>query len=215
MNVRTVAVIGGTGRLGIGLAKRLAQAGVEVMIGSRDAAKARTAAGSVESGQARGLVNPEAARAAELIIMTVPYAAHRPTLWAIGEETAGKVVVETTVPLVEANPLRLERPQAGSVAEEAQQALPQARIVGAFHTVSAGMLADLSRRLHGDVLVCGDYAEAKDVVAELVRAIGMRPVDVGMLARAHALEELAGLVMTLNRRYKRRDLGITVAGLKV
>ncbi len=213
MTGRTVALIGGTGHLGIGLATRLAHAGIEVVIGSRSAAKAQEAATRVDRDRVRGMTNPEAGRLAELIIVTVPYAAHHATLETLGELTDGKVVVDTTVPLAQSRPGRLERPPGESAAEAAQRILSQARVVAAFHTVSAGMLTDLSRPLHGDVLLCGDDATAKAALGELVRAIRMRPVDVGELAAARALEQLAGLVLALNRRYRQHDLGITVAGL--
>ncbi len=213
MSVHAVALIGGTGQLGVGLARRLARAGVEVLIGSRTATKAQDAARLVERGQARGLTNPEAARLAEVLIVTVPYAAHQAALLAIERDTAGKVVVDTTVPVMQTKPVRVERPPAGSAAEEAQRTLPEAHVVAAFHTVSAGMLADLARPLHGDVLLCGDDAAAKATLGGLVQAIGMRPIDAGPLAQAQALEQLAGLVFALNRQYKRHDLGITVAGL--
>lgn len=213
MTDRTVALVGGTGHLGIGLAMRLAHAGIEVVIGSRNATKAQEAAARVDRDRVRGATNPEAGRLAELIIITVPYAAHRTTLQTLGELADGKVVVDTTLPLGESRPIRLERPPGESAAEEAQQILPRARVVAAFHTVSAGMLADLSRPPHGDVLLCGNEAEAKAMLGELVRAIKMRPVDVGELAAARVLEQLARLVLVLNRRYRRHDLGISVAGL--
>ncbi len=213
MSVQTVALIGGTGRLGVGLARRLAQAGMEVFIGSRTPTKAQEAAGRVRQGEVHGVANPDAARLAEVLVLTVPYAAHQSVLGTIEEGAAGKVVIDTTVPLVESTPVRVGRPPAGSAAQEAQQALPAARIVAGFHTVSADMLADLSRSLHGDVLLCGDDSPAKATVEGLVRAIGMRPVDTGALVHAQILEQLAGLVLALNRRYKRHDLGITVAGL--
>lgn len=210
---RTVALIGGTGHMGIGLARRLAQAGMDVIIGSRDGTKARAVASSLGFASLRGRHNPEAAGTAEVIVLTVPYAAHRSTLLAIAGDTDGKVVVDTTVPLVRNSSLHVIRPPARSAAEEARELLPRARIVSGFHTVSADLLADLTRTLHGDVLLCGDDAGAKEIAAELVRAIRMRPVDVGALSQAHALEQLAGLLLALNRRHRRRDLGVQISGL--
>lgn len=205
-----VAIIGGTGRLGLGLARRLRAAAVEVVIGSRDPARAETVAQSIGLPAQVGQSNVEAAGSAEVIIVTVPYDAHAQILSGIADATAGKVVVDTTVPFADS---AAGRPEADSAAEKARRMLPGARVVAGFHTVSASMLADLARPPHGDVLLCGDDEDAKQVVARLVRAIRMRPVDVGPLVQARILEPLAGVLLTVNRRYKKRDLGIQIAGL--
>jgi len=206
-----VAIIGGTGRLGLGLARRLRAAAVEVVIGSRDPARAETVAQSIGLPAQGGQSNVEAAGSAEVIIVTVPYDAHAQILSGIADATTGKVVVDTTVPFADSAAGRRE---ADSAAEKARRMLPRARVVAGFHTVSASMLADLARPPHGDVLLCGDDEDAKQVVARLVRAIPMRPVDVGPLVQARILEQLAGLLLTINRRYKKRDLGIQIAGLE-
>lgn len=200
-----VAIIGGTGRLGLGLAARLRAATVEVVLGSRDPARAQTAAQSIGLPARAGRANGDAAAAAEVIVITVPYEAHTQIVSTIAGAVAGKVVVDTTVPFAPAGPV--------SAAEDARRLLPQARLVAGFHTVSAPMLADLARPPHGDVLLCGDNEEANAMVAGLVRAIGMRPVDAGPLAHARILEQLPRLLVTINKRYARRDLGITIAGL--
>lgn len=215
MSDLTVALIGGTGNLGIGLAIRLADRGVEVIIGSRDAAKAEHAAARVDGHRVRGMMNPDAVKAAPVIILTVPYAAHQTTLQSIREFTEGKVVVDTTVPLVGGRPLRLEQPPAGSAAEETQHALPAARVVSAFHTVSAEMLEDRAKPLHGDVFLCGNDAAAVTTLEGLVHTIGMRPINAGRLDMSRILEPLTLLLIGLNRRYKRHDLGMSVAGLDV
>ncbi len=213
MTTPIVALVGGTGHLGLGLATRFAHAGIDVVIGSRTPEKAQESAARVGRDRVRGAGNADACRLAEMIIITVPYAAHHETLQALTELVDGKVVVDTTVPLAQGRPVRLERPPGGSAAAEAQQLLPKGRVVSAFHTVSARMLADLSRPIRGDVLLCGEDPTAKASLEELVRAIKMRPVDAGGLALAHGLEHLAVLMIALNRRYRRDDLGITVAGL--
>ncbi len=213
MTTPTVALVGGTGRLGLGLARRFAHAGIEVVIGSRTPEKAQESAARVGRDRVRGASNADVCRLAEMIVITVPYAAHHATLQTLRDLVDDKVVVDTTVPLAQGHPVRLEQLPHGSVAEEAQQLLPKSRVVSAFHTVSARMLADLSRPLHGDVLLCGEDPTAKASLEELIRAIKMRPVDAGGLAVAHGLEQLAVLVLALNRRYRRDDLGITVAGL--
>lgn len=202
---KRVAIIGGTGRLGLGLARRFQAASVEVALGSRDPVRAETVAQSIGLSPQAGRDNTAAAQAAEVVIITVPSGAHAQILSGIAGATAGKVVVDTTVSFTGST--------AGSAAEEAWRMLPRARVVAGFHTVSAPMLADLARRPHGDVLLCGDDEEAKEIVAGLVRAIRMRPVDAGPLVHARILEQLATLLVAVNKRYKRRDLGIQVAGL--
>src|SRR5207249_9306667 len=144
-----------------------------------------------------------AAKSSVDIVIPVPSEAHTQILTAIAKATAGKVVVDTTVSFT--------RSAAVSAAEEASRLLPRARVVAGFHTVSAPMLADLARPPHGDVLLCGDDEGAKESVAHLVRAIRMRPVDAGPLAHARILEQLPRVLVTINKRYRRRDLGIQIA----
>jgi 8-hydroxy-5-deazaflavin:NADPH oxidoreductase len=206
-----VAIVGGTGRLGSGMAKRLHRGGVGVLIGSRDPAKAQRAAASAGLPAQSGQANREAAAAADVVIVTVPYAAHRATLAEIDDAVSGKVVVVTTVPLDRGE---LIRPETGSAAQDAAALLPHSRVVAGFHTVSSAMLADLSRAPHGDVLLCGDDPAAKAIAADVARLMGLRPVDAGGLANAALLEQLAGLLLTLNRRYKKRDLGVHIVGLE-
>lgn len=205
-----VAIVGGTGRLGLALARRLHRAGVDVVLGSRDASRAQAAAGSIDLPAHAGRLNADAAGLADVIVITVPYDGHGQILAGIAGAAAGKVVMDATVPFGRA--ADAARPVAAA-AEETRGLLPAARVVAGFHTVSAPMLADLTRPPHGDVLLCGDDPGAKDLVAGLVRRIGMRPVDAGPLVQARTLEQLAGLLVTLNKRYKRRDLGIQIAGL--
>ncbi len=212
MSDLTVAIVGGTGNLGIGLATRLTAGGIQVVIGSRDEAKAAKAAARVDGSRARGMKNPDAVKVSPIIILTVPYAAHQATLQSIRELVEGKIIVDTTVPLAPGRPLRLERPPAGSAAEETQRALPSARVVSGFHTVSAEMLADRSRPLHGDILLCGDDAAATTTLEGLVHTIGMRPINAGGLEMARILEPLTLLMMGLNKRYRRHEMGISVAG---
>ncbi len=206
-----VAIIGGSGHLGHGLAQRLHGAGVEVMVGSRDAARAQAAAQSIGLSSDAGRLNVDAALWATVIVVTVPYEAHRQTLESIAPVVSDKIVVDTTVRLSRSG--ERATPASGSAAEEARELLPTARVVAGFHTVSAAMLADPARQLHGHVLLCGDDAGGKERVAEMIRLLGMRAVDTGKLGQAGILESVAGLLLAINRRYKRRDLGIEIAGL--
>jgi len=208
-----VAIVGGTGRLGMALARRLSRAEVQVIIGSRDPAKAKSAAASLGAA-ARGLSNADAAAAGRVIVLSVPYAAHRVTVESLAVGAAGKVVIDTAVPLVTGEVQHVDLPPAGSLALETAALLPDAKVAAAFHTVSSAMLNDLERPPHGDVLICADDTNAKEAAEGLVRAVGMRPVDAGGLSHSHALEHLAGLLLVVNRRYRRRDLGITIAGLE-
>lgn len=208
-----IAIIGGTGRLGLGLTRRLSRTPTPVLVGSRDQNRARAAAMEAGLGAGQGRTNVDAAREADLVILAVPIEGHEPTLRALAPYLGGKVLLDTTVHY-ERKTRSVLLPDGISAAERAQRLVPQARVVSGFHTVSAAMLADLERPAQGDVLLCGDDAGAKAPVAAMVRSIGMRPVDAGALATSRLLEQLAGLLIDLNRRYKKKDLTIQIAGLE-
>lgn len=211
-----IGVIGGTGHLGFGLVMRWTAAKVPVVIGSRSPERAREAAERVRmatgGGPVDGAGNLEAARAADLIVVTVPAAAHAETLAAIAPAANGKIVVDTTVPLDVPPSYALQLPE-GSAAERAQRILARSQIVAAFHTVPASLLADLVRPVDCDVLVCGDAREAKARVIELATAFGARAVDIGALRQAHTLERLTAMLISVGRRVGRHDLGIRLTGL--
>ncbi len=215
--VTTVGVIGGTGHQGLGLAMRWAAARVPVVIGSRSPERAREAAARVRTatggGPVDGMGNLQAAREAEIVVVTVPAGAHAETLAALAPALEGKVVVDTTVPLDSTFSHAVPLPE-GSAAERAQRILgARARVVGAFHTVPASLLADLSRPIECDVLVCGDDAEAKARVVEIAKPLGARVIDVGGLQQAHTLERITALLIDLGRRVGRHDLGVRITGL--
>jgi NADPH-dependent F420 reductase len=208
-----IALIGGTGRLGTGLAGRLASAGYDVVIGSREPARAASVAATLDTPRVSGADNERAARAAEMIILTIPYAAHRASVVALAGSSAGKIVVDPTVPLLSVRPVELAVPDEGSAAARTQAMLPQSRVVSALHTVSADLLADFDHTLHGDVLLCGNDAAARDAVAALIRAIGLVPIDAGPLTWAQTLEQLGALMIQINQRYKRKHAGLRITGL--
>ncbi|HEX6988377.1 MAG TPA: NADPH-dependent F420 reductase [Bacillota bacterium] len=215
-----VGVLGGTGELGLGLAGRWARAGVEVVIGSRDEHRAREAARSLAAlpgaTAVEGLTNPEAAAAAEVVIIAVPAAAQPAVLTEAAAHLRGKIVVDATVPLAAGDPTRLDPPPEGSAAQRADRILAAAggaRVVSGFHTVPARLLQDLDRKLAMDVLLCGDDDAAKARVAELARIIGLRPIDCGPLTQAATLERLTPLIIGISKRYRRRHVGLTFTGL--
>jgi NADPH-dependent F420 reductase len=200
-----VGIVGGTGKLGSGLAERWARAGHSIAIGSRDPAKARAHA---EELAATGLPvtggdNAWAAREGDVVVLTVPYAAHAETLRSIVDAAAGKVLVDTTVPLKPPKVSRVQLPEGQAAALEAQAILgPTTPVVAALHHVSAAHLADPAHAIEAHVLVASDDAKAKAVAIGLVRDLGLRGLDAGPLANAIALESLTPILIHLNRTYK-------------
>ncbi|HEX7292454.1 MAG TPA: NADPH-dependent F420 reductase [Conexibacter sp.] len=222
MSVSPVTIVGATGDLGFGLALRLAHAGVPVVIGSRDAERAAEAAervrAAVPDADARGLANPEAAAAADLVVLSVPFASQAATLRSIRASIApGAVLLDVTVPLATAvggRPTRTLGVPQGSAAQQAQELVPDGvRVVAGLHTVAARHLADLDHAFDEDALLCGDDADAKARVAELLRRIpGLRPVDAGRLEIARIVEQLTALTIAINVRHK-VTAGVKIVGL--
>jgi NADPH-dependent F420 reductase len=212
----TIAVLGGTGDQGRGLARRFAAAGNPVIIGSRSSGRAAAAAAGLGEGQpARGLANDEAAAAADLAIVAVPWEGHRALLASLASPLAGKVVVDCV------NPLGFDRHGAyplpvaeGSAAEQAAALLPGSVVVGAFHHVSSVLLLDPSvTRVEQDVLVVGDDRAATDLVQALVARIpGMRGVYAGRLRNCRQVEALTANLLSINRRY-RAHAGLRITGI--
>jgi len=218
-------VIGGTGDEGYGLALRWAKQGYEVVIGSRDPVKARSAANKIKDAAGRnsrvtGLVNPEAASKADVVVITVPFAALIDTIKSIrGSLRPGQIVVNVTVPLetaVGGSATRTVEVWDGSAGGLASRLLPkEVRLVSAFNNVSAEMLNDLSREVDCDVLVCGGDAEAKKTVIDLARAIpGVRALDAGPLENSRIVEQLTALLVSLNIRYGVKTAGLRITGVQ-
>jgi len=220
---QTVALIGGTGRLGPGLALRLARAGVPVVIGSRDRQRAREKAVALSDRLAtagggaaiRGASNPEAAATADLAFLTVPWEAQAALLPKLAGPLSGKIVVSTGVPVrfdLALGPIAMPVAE-GSAAEQAAALLAESRMVAGFHTVSSAHLSRLERELDEDVLLCGDDEPAKAEVAEMTgRLPGIRVVDAGRLGNAHHLEQLTVLLLSINR-LSGRTVGVHLTGL--
>jgi NADPH-dependent F420 reductase len=211
-----VAIIGGTGALGFGLAARWSRAGVPVVIGSRDEGRAREAA--EKAGASQGLQNADAARAARVVFLTVPFRNQSENLTNLRDVLQeGQLLVDCTVPLAAAVSGRATRMLGvwqGSAAQQAAEMAPDGvRVVAALHTISAATLGDLDTPLDEDILICGDRKADKRVVAELVSRIdGLRPVDAGRLEMARIVESLTALCIGMNARYK-THAGIRITGL--
>lgn len=209
MNTQTIAVIGGTGNLGFALARRWTKAGLKVIIGSRDSASAEAAAQKIG---AVGMANADAAAQADIIVLAVPFAAQAQTLEAIAPHAAGKIVVETTVPLVPPKVMQVQLPAEGSAAKRAAAMLPaDVRLISAFHNVAAHKLAT-DEVISGDVLVFGDEPAARAVGIGLAEATGLRGLHGGPLANSAAAEALTSVLIFLNRTYKVDGAGLHITG---
>jgi NADPH-dependent F420 reductase len=224
-----VAIVGGTGKEGQGMAARWARAGHAVYIGSRDAERARAAAAELSSkaglstdpapalrGGAglSGGDNAWAVQQAEVVVLSVPYAAHAETLRGLKAELAGKIVVDITVPLKPPDVRRVNLPEGKAAALEAQALLgPGTKVVAALHHVSAVHLSALDHAIDCDVLACSDDAEALKTVLALIESLGTRALDAGPLANAVALESLTPVLLHINRKYRNPGVGIRFTGL--
>lgn len=214
----TVAILGGTGPQGRGLARRFAAGGVRVVVGSRNAATAEATAESLVAatgGDVRGTENRAAAASAEIVIVAVPWDGHANLVTSLRAELAGKVVIDCVNPLGfdKNGPYALVVPE-GSAAQQAQELLPESRVVGAFHHVSATLLEDPDvAELDTDVLVVGDDRDAVEVAVALAAVLpGVRGVFGGRLRNAHQVEALTANLIAVNRRYK-AHAGVRVTDL--
>jgi NADPH-dependent F420 reductase len=211
----SIAIVGGTGNLGSGLALRLAAPGVKIIIGSRDAEKAKNAVATLKpklrAGELEGMTNREAVKGAEFVVIAVPYEGHAQMVSDLKGQLGGKTVINTVVPLNKGKPFV---PLAGSALLEAQQILAgEAPVVGALHNISAVDLGDVDAPL-GDVLVCGDDLEAKNKVMEVIERIGARAFDGGPATNAYVIEGLTGVIISLNRKYKSKHGSIRITGIR-
>ncbi|MGH2557000.1 MAG: NADPH-dependent F420 reductase [Actinomycetota bacterium] len=225
----TIAIIGGTGDEGFGLALRLVRAGEDIVIGSRSAERGQSAAekaadmlglgsGSGSRGTISGTSNEEATGRSDLVFVTVPYAGQAEIYKSIRDALVPNAIVcDTTTPLATAvgRPAwQVVTPWEGSAAEQAKTILPkQTRLVSGFHTVSAEQLQDLDRPMEGDVLLCGAETEAKAAVGALVEKMpNLRWVDAGPLSMARILEPLTAVMVSVNRAYGIKEAGISISG---
>lgn len=216
----TIAVVGGTGREGSGLAVRWAKSGYRVIIGSRDAQKAQQKVDelntAIGSGVLHGADNLSAAKQADLVVLTVPYSAHHATLEPLREALQGKILVDVTVPVQPPNIRVVYLPDGKSASLEAQAFLgSNVKVVTAFQHVSFTHLKESEGQaaIACDVLICGDDDKAKEDVIQLAQAAGMRGLDAGPLVNSIAVEAFGPVLMHLNKRYKIKESGITITGL--
>jgi NADPH-dependent F420 reductase len=214
--VGTVAIVGGTGALGLGLATRWAHAGIDVRIGSRRADAAQAVA--TQLPRASGGENAVMIDGAPVVVIAVPFSAHIETLRSLAKVIQpGQLLIDTTAPMVPSRRgPRPITPWAGSAAEQAQDLLPAGvPVISAMQTVSAAILRDLGQRLDEDVLICGDKSADKAVAAGLIESIhGLRAVDCGPLDMSGVCERITALLVGVNRRYK-THAGIRLTGLPV
>ncbi len=211
-----IAIVGGTGALGSGLAMRWARAGHAVTIGSRDAARAAEVAAelSAKSGaRIGGAGNAEAAGLGDIVVLTVPYANHPATLETVRDAVQGKVVIDVTVPLMPPKVRTVQLPPEGSAAKAAQGVLgADVRVVSAFQNVAAAHLADLDHAIDCDVLVCGNDREARDLVIGLAADAGMTAWHAGRIDNSAVAEALTSALIFMNAHYKIPGAGIRITG---
>ena len=217
--IKKIAIIGGTGKEGKGLAYRWAKSGYQILIGSRQLEKAQAAAselhqllGSAESVQ--GCTNPDAVSAADLAVLTVPFSAHQVTLELLKDPLSGKILIDVTVPLVPPRVSRVQMPPAGSAAQEAQQILgSDVQVVAAFQNISYEHLLN-DETVECDVLVCGGNKNARNEVLKLVAAAGLTGWDAGPIENSVVVEGLTSVLIGINKQFGVQSAGIKITGVQ-
>ncbi len=211
-----IAIIGGTGALGSGLALRWAQAGHKVIIGSRDGGRAVGAARELSAlvkEEITGMENSDAAASGDIVVMTVPYASHPATLAAIRPHLDGKILIDVTVPLMPPKVRTVQLPEGGSVAKAVQETLgSEVRVVSAFQNVAAAHLVDLDHAIDCDVLVCGNDPKARGKVIELAKDASMKAWHAGRIDNSAVAEALTSVLIFINGSYKIDGAGIRISG---
>jgi len=211
-----IAILGGTGALGSGLALRWASAGHQVTLGSRDSARAAEVAAELSLKVSRKIIgksNEQAAADAELLVITVPYASHSATIDSVRSHLMGKILIDVTVPLKPPKVRTVQLPEGGSVAKALQENLGDSvRVVSAFQNVAATHLADLDHDIDCDVLVCGNDKEARSQVVELANDAGMKAWHGGRIDNSAVAEALTSLLIFINGNYKIDGAGIRITG---
>jgi 8-hydroxy-5-deazaflavin:NADPH oxidoreductase len=214
----TIAVLGGTGKEGKGLAYRWAKAGYRVLIGSRLSERAVTVASEIMqllegSSSVVGTTNLEAAQQSDIVVLTVPYAAHRPTLESVKDALKGKLLIDATVPLVPPRVTKVQMPPAGSAAQEAKEIVGEdVQVVAAFQNISHELLLG-EEDVECDVLVTGTSKDARHEALRLVEAAGLTGWDAGPIENSVVVEGLASVLIYINKQYGSTHAGIKITGL--
>ena len=221
-----VSVIGGTGPQGLGIALRLAIGGVEVIVGSRKEEKALTVVEEAKEKYADydlsnmcGMANEDAAKEGDILILTVPLAAQKPTLEGIKEFCSDKIILDATVPLETAigcKPFRFVDLMEGSAAERTAKILDGtgAKVICAFCNISNSHLSNIPEEIDCDCLIAGDDKESKEIAIELINKIpGIRTIDTGILEKAQIIEKITPLLIGLNIKYKSHYGGLRITGI--
>ena len=213
----TIAVLGGTGKEGKGLAYRWAKAGYMVLIGSRSSERAVTAASEIMellegSSSLVGTSNLEAAKLADIVVLTVPYAAHRETLESVKDVLKGKLLIDVTVPLVPPKVTKVQMPAAGSAAQEAKEIVGEGvEVVAAFQNISHELLLT-DEEVECDVLVTGTSKDARTEAIRLVEAAGLTGWDAGPIENSVVVEGLTSVLININKQYGSTHAGIKITG---
>lgn len=219
-----MAIIGGTGGQGLGIAIRFVQAGENVIIGSRTVEKAQAAVDKIkellkkdEIPNLKAAENPDAAKESDILVLTVPLAAQRATLLSIKEGAAGKILMDATGPLETAiggSPTRCLYLPEGAASERAQKIVPETSVICAFNNISNGALMNFTEPIDCDCLISGDNQEAKITAAKIIEQIpGVQVVDCGPLERAQIIEKITPLLIGLNIKKTCKDAGIRITGI--
>ena len=214
---KKITIVGGSGALGAGLAKRWARKGHQIIIGSRDGKRASEAASRLnnEAGTKSivGMGNKEASENGEIVVLTVPFSNHMSTLSLIAPVLDNKILIDVTVPLVPPKVRTVHIPEGGSCAKAAQEFLGKAvRVVSAFQSVAATHLDDLEHEIDCDVLVCGNDPEAREVVVELASDADMKAWHAGVIANSIVAEAMTSSLIFMNNRYKIDGAGLRITG---
>ena len=214
---KKITIVGGSGALGAGLAKRWARKGHQIIIGSRDEKRASEAASRLnnEDGTATiiGMENRVASENGEIVVLTVPFSNHMSTLSLIAPALDNKILIDVTVPLVPPKVRTVHIPEGGSCAKAAQEFLGKAvRVVSAFQSVAATHLDDLEHEIDCDVLVCGNDPEAREVVVELASDADMKAWHAGVIANSIVAEAMTSSLIFMNNRYKIDGAGLRITG---
>ena len=220
-SIKSIAILGGTGKEGMGLGYRWAKAGYKIIIGSRRLEKAKTAEKELldlcekagVKADVLGIENPDAATQGDIIVLTVPFSAHVPMLESIAPYCQGKIFIDVTVPIVPPKVTKVQMPDAGSASMEAKQILGEdVKVVAAFQNISYENLLHQDV-LDCDVLVCGDTKDARATVLELVRDAGMVGFDAGPLENAVVVEGMTSILIGINKKFGVEGSGIQITGV--